>query len=63
MSKSTVFSAARNPSLLEALKTAEGDGEFKAAQELKEKMDMLKDIEKHYKKKEELLFPYLEKNR
>jgi hypothetical protein len=47
---------------LEALKTAEGDGEFKAAQELKEKMDMLKDIEKHYKKKEELLFPYLEKS-
>ncbi|MCG0275188.1 MAG: DUF438 domain-containing protein [Thermosediminibacteraceae bacterium] len=49
-----------NP-LLKDLKSAQTDREREVAQALLEKINLLFDVEKHYKRKEELLFPYLEK--
>ncbi|KXG77524.1 hypothetical protein AN618_10760 [Fervidicola ferrireducens] len=49
-----------NP-LLEELKNSQPDAEKNTALKLLEKVNLLFDVEKHYKRKEELLFPYLEK--
>ncbi|MFO7152124.1 MAG: DUF438 domain-containing protein [Bacillota bacterium] len=49
-----------NP-LLEELKNSTSDTEKDTALRLLEKVNLLFDVEKHYKRKEELLFPYLEK--
>jgi len=49
-----------NP-LLEELKNSTSDTEKDSALRLLEKVNLLFDVEKHYKRKEELLFPYLEK--
>ncbi|TYP56098.1 DUF438 domain-containing protein [Thermosediminibacter litoriperuensis] len=46
---------------LEGLKNAPAESEREAALSLLEKVNLLFDVEKHYKRKEELLFPYLEK--
>lgn len=43
------------------LRSATGESENEKAVELLEKVNLLFDVEKHYKRKEELLFPYLEK--
>lgn len=47
--------------LVEELKNSRPDGERNITLKLLEKVNLLFDVEKHYKRKEELLFPYLEK--
>lgn len=47
--------------LVEELKNSGPDGERNIILKLLEKVNLLFDVEKHYKRKEELLFPYLEK--
>ncbi len=47
--------------LLEELRNSYADTEKNIVLKLMEKVNLLFDVEKHYKRKEELLFPYLEK--
>lgn len=47
--------------LLDILKSASGEEEKQTVLKLREKINLLWDVEKHYSRKENLLFPFLEK--
>ncbi|EMT39876.1 Hemerythrin HHE cation binding domain-containing protein [Thermoanaerobacter thermohydrosulfuricus] len=50
-----------NENIKPALEKLKNSGSFEDAQKLLEHINLLMDIDKHYSRKENLLFPYLEK--